>query len=171
MDKDRDPSGQLGSKQELHREMERTRQSMSETVDEIKSEISHALDWQTYVRRYPGAFLIGGGALGIIIGRAITGSGYSRNVQNVEQTFDGARDRLPKFPSENSSMRRVIDMTASALLAQVVLIVSSKLGNLLGIHTIGGGGNESLRKDSWLHGVLRIGSCSISHRRSNSLKR
>lgn len=152
MDKDRDPSGQVGSKQELQREMERTRQSMSETVDDIKGEISHALDWQTYLKRYPGACLIGGGALGFIIGRAITGSKQSRNVQNIHEqaaAFDGARDRSPKFSSEDSSIRRVIDMTASALLAQVVPIVSSKLRNLLGIHAVRD--DESPQKDSWLH--------------------
>ena len=76
MDKDRDPTSQVGSRHELHREMERTRQSMSETVDEIKGNISHALDWQTYLKKYPRAFLIGGGVLGFIIGRAITRSGY-----------------------------------------------------------------------------------------------
>jgi hypothetical protein len=154
MDKDRDPSGQVGSTQELHREMERTRQSMSETVDEIKGELSHALDWQTYLRRYPGAFLIGGGALGFIIGRAITGPGYSRNVNNIHEeaaAYYGERGRSPQFSSEDWSIRRVIDMTASALLAQVVPIVSSKLTNILGIHAVGGGGGDSPQKDSWLH--------------------
>jgi hypothetical protein len=154
MDKDRDPSGQVGSKQELHREMERTRQSMSETVDQIKGELSHALDWQTYLRRYPGAFLIGGGALGFIIGRVITGPGFSRHVNNVRvqaATFDGAKDRSPKFSSEDSSIRRVIDMTASALLAQVVPIVSSKVRNLLGID--GDGGAIHLGKT---HGVTEF---------------
>jgi hypothetical protein len=139
MDKTRDPSGQIKPAQELQTEMERTRQSMSETVDEIKGEISQVLDWQTYLRRYPGAFLIGGGALGFIIGRAMTGSEYSRNAKNVHAAaFDGDRHRQPKFSSEDSSIRRVIDMTASALLAQVVPIVSSKLRTLLGIHTLGG---------------------------------
>jgi hypothetical protein len=153
MDKERDPSGQVGSKQELHREMERTRQSMSETVDEIKGEISHALDWQTYLRRYPEAFLIGGGALGFLIGCAITGSGYSQNVRNVHgqaAAFDGDRGRTPGSSSEDSSIRRVIDMTASALLSQVVPIVSSELRSLLGIHVVAAAG-DSPQKDSWLH--------------------
>lgn len=98
MDKDRDSSVEVNPKQELQREMERTRQSMSRTVDEIKGEISHALDWQTYLRRYPGAFLIGGGALGFIIGCAITGSRRSRNVRTVHEhtpAFEENRGRSP----------------------------------------------------------------------------
>jgi len=151
MDKDRNPSGPVNPKQELHREMERTRQSMSDTVDEIKGEISHALEWQTYLRRYPGAFLIGGGAVGFIIGRAITGSGHPGNAHEQAPVFDRDRHPPPKFSSEDSSIRRVIDMTASALLAQVVPIVSSKLRSLLGIHAVRAGGAGAPQEDSWLH--------------------
>jgi uncharacterized protein DUF3618 len=158
MDKERDPSGQMNPEQELRREIERTRQSMSETVDEIQGEIAQAFDWQTYLRRYPEAFLIGGGALGFLIARAITGSGYSRNVQNIdEQTaaLGGDRGRSPKFSPENSSIRRIIDMTASAVLAQVVPIVSSKLRTLLGIGAARGEGGDSLRKN---HGSTEFAS-------------
>ena len=144
MDKDSDSTGQVNSKQELHWEMERTRQSMSETLSEIEGEISHTLDWRTYLKRYPGAFLIGAGAMGFIIGRTIAGPGHSLNARRVHEraaSFDGDDGDRSSF-SENSSMRRVIDMTASALLAQVVPIVSSKLRNLLGIHAVGGGGGK-----------------------------
>jgi hypothetical protein len=137
MDKNRDAAGQVNSKQELHREMQRTRQSMSETLGDIEGEISYALDWQTYVRRHPGACLIGSGAVGFIIGRAIQGSGQSRNVKNLHhagEVFDGARTRSRMFSSKDSSVRRVIDMAALALLAEVAPIVSSKLKDLLGIH-------------------------------------
>jgi hypothetical protein len=152
MDNQRDSSGQIDSKQELQREMERTRQSLSETVGEIGGEISEALDWQTYLNRYPGAFLIGGGALGFLMARAITGCGYSRNVKTVhDQAAAFGGDRGSPKVSEGSSIRRVIDMTASALLAQVVPIVSSKLRSLLGIHSVEGRGSDSPHKDSWLH--------------------
>ena len=156
MGKDRDPTSQVGSRQELHWEMERTRQSMSETVDEIKGNISHALQWQTYLRKYPGAFLIGGGALGFIVGLAITRSGYPRKIKNVHEqaaAFDNCRerDRSPGFSSKDSSIQRVIDMTVSALLAQVLPIVSSKLRDLLGSHAVEGGSGDSPSKDSWLH--------------------
>jgi hypothetical protein len=154
MDSQRDSSGQVDSKQELQREMERTRQSLSETVGEIGGEISEALDWQTYLNRYPGAFLIGGGALGFIIGRALTASRSSRVVRNVHEKA-AVFDRDPDFPSklsfEESGLRRVIDMTASALLAQVVPIVSSKLRSLLGIHSVESRGDDFPHKDSWLH--------------------
>ena len=151
MGKDRDSSGQVNSKQELHREMQKTRQSMSETLGEIEGEISRAFDWHTYFRRHPGAILIGGGALGFIIGRAITGSGYSRNVKNVHHqggAYDGTMDQSPKLSSENSSIRRIIDMTASALLAQVVPILSSKLRNLVGIHAVAGRGGDTAVQNS-----------------------
>jgi hypothetical protein len=154
MDKDRAPSSEVNPEQEFHRKMERTRQSMSETVDEIKGELTQALDWQTYLRKYPEAFLIGGGALGFIIGRAITGCANSPNVKRFNEqatAFDGDKERSLQFSSENSSIRRVIDMTASALLAQVVPILSSKLRNLLGITAAGGRGGDSTQKDSWLH--------------------
>ena len=111
---------------------------MSETLSEIEEEISHALDWQTYVRRYPGAFVIGGAALGFVIGRAITGSGPSRNVKNLpDAVFDEASNR--KYSSKDSSVRRVIDMAALALLAQVVPILSSKLKDFMGVHAVESG--------------------------------
>ena len=118
---------------------------MSDTLGEIEGEISRAFDWQTYFRRHPGAILIGGGALGFIIGRAITGSGYIPNVKNIHRqdgAFDGTINRLPRPSSEGSSIRRIIDMTASALLAQVVPILSSKLRSLLEIRPVKGGGGE-----------------------------
>lgn len=154
MDKERNPSGQVDPKEGLLREMERTRQSMSQTVDDMKGEISQAFEWQTYLRRYPGALLIGSGALGFIIGRAITTSGKCRKLKDVhEQTpaFDGNRERSSRPSHEDSNIRRVVDMTASALLAQVVPIVSSKVRSLLGIHPAGGGSGESRQQDSWLH--------------------
>lgn len=143
MDKNRDTNGQVNSKLEPQSEMETTRQSMSETLGEIEGEISHALDWRTYLKRYPGAFLIGAGAIGFIVGRAITGPGYSpiaRPVHKRAEAFEG--DRSPQFSSEDSNIRRVIDMTASALLAQAVPIVSSKLRKFLGIHAVGGRGGK-----------------------------
>ena len=146
MDKDRDASGQVSSKQELHGELQRTRQSMSDTLGEIGGEISNALDWHTHFRRHPGAFLIGGGALGFVIGRAITGSGYSGNVKKAHDQngdVEGTVEQSAKLSSGPSSVRRIIDMTASALLAQVVPIVSAKLRDLLGVHSTGGGGGES----------------------------
>ena len=146
MDKDNDSTGQVNSKQELHREMQKARQSMSDTLGEIEGEISHAFDWHTYFRRHPGAFLIGGGALGFVIGRAITGSGYSGNVKKAHDQngdVDGTVGQSAKLSSGPSSVRRIIDMTASALLAQVVPIVSAKLRDLLGVHPTAGGGGES----------------------------
>jgi len=131
MDQERDTSSPAKTEQELHRDLERTRQSISETLNEIKGEVSQALDGQTCLRRYPEAFLIA--ALGLLIARDITGSsGRSRN-----KALNGDPDRSPK--SEGSTIRRVVDMTSSALLAQVIPISSSKLRELLGRNQRGAG--------------------------------
>jgi hypothetical protein len=125
MDQERDPSSRIKVEHELRRDLERTRQSMSETVDEIRGEVSQALDWQTYLKRYPEVFLIGGGAVGFLIARAIKGSGRSRN-----KAPDRGGHRSTQF--EDPTIRRVVDMTTSALLAQAVPIIASKLRDLLG---------------------------------------
>ena len=44
---------------------------MAETVGEIKHELSEAVEWKTYVQRYPGTCLLAGGALGWILGRRL----------------------------------------------------------------------------------------------------
>ena len=54
----------IESKEELQRRMDDTRHSMAETMGEIKHELSAAVEWRTYVQRYPGTCLLAGGALG-----------------------------------------------------------------------------------------------------------
>ena len=61
----------LESKEELQRRMDDTRHSMANTMGEIKQELSAAVDWETYIQRYPGTCLLAGGAIGWAIGRRL----------------------------------------------------------------------------------------------------
>jgi len=143
--------------------MDKTRQSMSETVEEIKGELSQALKWQTYVRRYPGAFLIGGGVLGLMLGRAISGSDSSTRMapslpegrpaaeQPGEYYAGGAADQSWQQP-ENPTLRRMADMMTSALIAQVVPILSNKLKRFLGAESSAlDEAQAAPKKETWLH--------------------
>jgi hypothetical protein len=159
MDKDRDSSGNVDSKEELQRQMDVTRRSMSETVDEIKGELSQALKWQTYVRRYPGAFLIGGGALGVMLGRAMKGSapelpGSEGRVGTSGRLRTSAIDRTYRPSGENSTVRRVAEMLTSAVIGQAVPIISAKLKKLMGAESFAPdeeSGRDRSKKESWLH--------------------
>jgi hypothetical protein len=55
---------------ELRQDMEEVRQSMAETLGEIRQEVTRGLDWQRYVQRYPEVALAAAGGLGWIIGRS-----------------------------------------------------------------------------------------------------
>jgi len=106
--------------------MEETRQSVSETVDEIRDELSQALDWRTYVRRHPGAFLIGGAALGVIIGRALRPSpdgGFHAAQPEVERAA---------MPGQESPIRRIGELVATGVAAQMVPMISTALKRAFG---------------------------------------
>jgi hypothetical protein len=138
--------------------MDKTRHSMSQTVDEIKDELSQALRWQTYLNRYPGAFLIGGGLIGFMIGRAVKGSDLGESLdweQSSHQAIQVERSHTTDTPTvENNTLRRIADMATSALIAQVVPVLSSKLKRLLGpgpSTTSDEAATESSKRRSWLH--------------------
>jgi len=159
MDIDRDSSGNVNSKEELHRQMDETRKSMSETVDEIKDELSQALKWQTYLRRYPGAFLVGGGLVGVMLGRAIKGSRcelprYEDHGGMIGTLRTSALDKPYRTSGENPTVRRVAELLTSAVIGQVVPILSAKLKRLIGADSYPPG-EESARnrsdRESWLH--------------------
>jgi len=159
MDKDRDSLGNVISKEELQKQMDETRKSMSETVDEIKDELSQALKWQTYLRRYPGAFLVGGGIVGVMLGRAIKGSGSELPGNKGRSGMSGtlrasASDGSYRFSGENPTLRRVAELLTSAVIGQVVPILSAKLKKLIGADPYPPG-EETARdrssRESWLH--------------------
>jgi hypothetical protein len=159
MNKDRDLLGNINPKVELQRQMDETRKSMSETVDEIKDELSQALKWQTYLRRYPGAFLIGSGLVGVMLGRALKGSGselpgYERRSGISRAVRTGDSDRPYRLSGENPTLRRVAEMLTSAVIGQVVPILSAKLKKFMGADSYGQGeesGRDSSSRESWLH--------------------
>lgn len=73
------------SPDELQRQLEQTRESISNTVTEIqdtmtheyenvKDEISETLDWRLQIERHPFAFTIGAMAIGMLLGRGIAQS-------------------------------------------------------------------------------------------------
>jgi len=142
------------SKEALQRQMDETRRSMSETVDEIKDELSQALKWQTYLRKYPGAFLVGGGVVGVMLGRAIKGSGADlpgnegwRGTIGTPRT--SAFDRSYRPSGENPTLRRVAELLTSAVIGQVVPILSAKLKKMIGADSYAPG--EERSRESWLH--------------------
>jgi len=149
----------INSKEELQRQMDETRRSMSETVDEIKDELSQALKWQTYVRRYPGAFLVGGGLVGVMLGRAIKGSGCELPGNEVRRGTIGnlrtsALNRSYRSSGENPTLRRVAELLTSAVIGQVVPILSAKLKKLMGADSYPASeetGRDRSSRESWLH--------------------
>jgi hypothetical protein len=119
---DQSTSGrQVESKEELQRRMDETRHSMANTVGEIRQELSAAVDWETYVQRYPGTCLVAAGAVGWVIGRRL---GAAMHDQTPTFTF---REALPIQPAEPSSISRMAEMVASSVFAQALPLLAAKL--------------------------------------------
>lgn len=114
----------LESKEELQRRMDETRHSMADTVGEIRQELSAAVDWETYVQRYPGTCLLAGGAVGWVIGRKLGA------IQDDAPTYT-FRAPLPTQPSEPSSVSRMAEMVASSVFAQTLPLLAAKLRQFL----------------------------------------
>lgn len=114
----------LESKQELQRRMDETRHSMADTVGEIRHELSAAVEWETYVQRYPGTCLLASGAVGWAIGRKLG----SFQDQAPSFTF---REALPTQPSEASTVSRLAAMVVSSVFAQALPLFSAKMKQFL----------------------------------------
>ena len=56
---------------ELRREIEATRASISRTTNELRGKAGDAMRWQTYFERYPMATLMGAALVGVAAGRRI----------------------------------------------------------------------------------------------------
>jgi len=111
----------LESKEELQRRMQDTRHSMADTMGEIKHELSAAVDWETYVQRYPGTCLLAGGALGWVIGRKLG------SIQEERAPSFVIREALPVQPSEPSTITRMAEMVASSVFAQALPLFAAKM--------------------------------------------
>jgi len=116
----------LESKQELQRRMDDTRHSMADTMGEIKQELSAAVEWETYVQRYPGTCLLAGGALGWAIGRRLGALSDEPTPSFV------IREALPIQPSEPSTVTRMAEMVVSSVFAQALPLFAAKMRQFLG---------------------------------------
>ena len=116
----------LESKEELQRRMDDTRHSMADTLGEIKNELSAAVDWETYVQRYPGTCLLAGGAIGWAIGRRLSA------MSDEPTTSFVIREALPIQPSEPSTVTRMAEMVVSSVFAQALPLFAAKMRQFLG---------------------------------------
>jgi len=116
----------LESKQELQRRMDDTRHSMADTMGEIKQELSAAVEWETYVQRYPGTCLLAGGAIGWAIGRRLGALSDDPTPSFV------IREALPIQPSEPSTVTRMAEMVVSSVFAQALPLFAAKMRQFLG---------------------------------------
>jgi len=116
----------LKSKEELQRRMDDTRHSMADTLGEIKNELSAAVDWETYVQRYPGTCLLAGGAIGWAIGRRLSAMSDEPTPSFV------IREALPIQPSEPSTVTRMAEMVVSSVFAQALPLFAAKMRQFLG---------------------------------------
>jgi hypothetical protein len=116
----------LESKEELQRRMDDTRHSMANTVGEIKQELSAAVDWETYIQRYPGTCLLAGGAVGWAIGRRLAAISDEPTPSFV------IREALPVQPSEPSTVTRMAEMVVSSVFAQALPLFAAKMKQFLG---------------------------------------
>ncbi len=97
-----EPPDTDATKEELQRRMEQARESITQTVTEIKDTvstqyqqvretISDSLDWREQYRRRPLAFSAGAAGLGLILGYSIAGAFKSDDVDDVrEELYDEA---------------------------------------------------------------------------------
>ena len=116
----------LESKEDLRKRMDDTRHSMANTVVEIKQELSAAVDWETYIQRYPGTCLLAGGALGWAIGRKLGALSDDPRPSFV------IREAVPIQPSEPSTVTRMAEMVASSVFAQALPLFAAKMRQFLG---------------------------------------
>lgn len=119
----------LESKEELQRRMDDTRHSMADTMGEIKQELSAAVEWETYVQRYPGTCLLASGALGWVIGRKLG------SLQDEPAPSFIIREALPIQPSEPSTVSRMAEMVASSVFAQALPLFAAKMREFMGART------------------------------------
>jgi len=126
---DQSPSERyLESKEALQRRMDETRDSMADTVGEIRQELSAAVEWETYVQRYPGTCLLAGGALGWAIGRKLG------SFQDEAPSFT-FREAVPIQPSEPSTVSRMAEMVVSSVFAQALPVFAAKMRQFIATTT------------------------------------
>jgi hypothetical protein len=77
----------------LRRDIETTRAAISQTVGELRGKAGEAMQWQTYVERYPIPILAAVALLGVAVGRRIArgfnGNAYRSNGRQWTSTAAG----------------------------------------------------------------------------------
>lgn len=87
------------SPEELQRRLRTTRESITQTVAELKSTMNHeyqhtkeravqSIDWQVQMRKYPVAACLGALAVGFLAGRAL---GHARDEDDGDYGYSGSR--------------------------------------------------------------------------------
>jgi Protein of unknown function (DUF3618) len=112
-----DPEGRGVDTDRLRRDIEATRASLSGTVGELRRKASEAMQWQTYVERYPVPILAASALLGLAVGRRMAGALNARHRGAGRQWAAGdAVTRIParvddvraeRFAAVNASWRRL----------------------------------------------------------------
>lgn len=99
------PADEEATKAELQRRMEEARESISQTVTEIKEtvmnqyqqvreSISDTFDWREQYRRRPVPFTVGAFGTGIILGYCVANAVKGRGNDETEYDEEGAFDRI-----------------------------------------------------------------------------
>lgn len=116
------------TKQELQRRMEEARESISQTVSEIKdtvttqydsvrTTINENLDWREHVRKSPTAFSIGAGTVGFFLGLAIAGAFKGGRDENdyseYEYEYDEDDDTYSPTPTARSYRAQTSESASS----------------------------------------------------------
>ena len=102
------------SPRELQRDLDKTRDSIAQTVTEIqntmvteyqqmKSNVSQTLDWRTQIERHPVAFVAGALVLGLLIGRRVGGQMSGGDHDSSGSDYSSGYDDYSS-PSYSSSL-------------------------------------------------------------------
>lgn len=63
------------STEEIERDIEATRESIKETVDQIEERLHRAVDWRSYVKGSPWIALAVAAGVGVLVGRSLRSGG------------------------------------------------------------------------------------------------
>ena len=134
-------NGDSTTKGELQRQMDETRESISQTVTEIKDKVADqyqsvkdsvtdSLDWREQFRRHPAAWSLGALSVGYVIGSSIAaslkdGAGEDQLLSQLATVADHFTDELSK---------RGMNILMPALTGTILVpMLTSKLNELFGI--------------------------------------
>lgn len=104
------------SKEELQRRMDEARDSISQTVNDIKDtvttkyedvreSISQTLDWREQFRRRPVAFAAGAGVAGLILGYSVGGAVFGSDEDDLASRYYGAEGENDEASSPSTQAR------------------------------------------------------------------